>query len=135
MSREVGDDMGVAIAVSNLGAVALEHQDSTRAQDLLQDALARYRALGDQDGLAHCLEGLAAVAALQGRPAYAARLAGAAEALRERVGAVLSPSDRSRHERRLAPARAALDEAAFARAWQQGRSTPLEELVDALVKT
>jgi hypothetical protein len=45
------------------------------------------------------------------------------------VGAALSAADRARHARRLAPARAALGEAAFANAWQEGRAAPLEDIV------
>jgi non-specific serine/threonine protein kinase len=50
-------------------------------------ALATYRRLGDGHGLAHCLEVFAEVALVRGAAATAARLAGAAEALREQVAA------------------------------------------------
>ena len=89
--------------------------------------------LGDKQGVAICLEGLAAVAGARGQPARAAQLYGAAAALRERIGAPLPPGDRLGYDRHLATARACLDEGAWAAAWAEGQAMPLEEAVaDAL---
>ena len=59
--------------------------------------------------LAHCLQGLAAIAAVsEDRPVDGARLWGAAEALLEQIEATASPlaSDRSLGYRQVAAARA-----------------------------
>jgi non-specific serine/threonine protein kinase len=77
-----------------------------------------------------CLDGLAGVAAAQARPARAARLLGAAEALREAIGAPTPPAGRAAHEREVAALRAALDGEAYAAAWADGRALPLERAVD-----
>ena len=78
------------------------------------------RELGDQHGLAECLEGLAGVAVAQGHLEHAARLLGAAEALREATGAPLSPRERVRYDRDVSIVRAGLGEAAFVAAWATG---------------
>jgi hypothetical protein len=63
------------------------------------------------------------------RPGRRARLLGAAEALRESVHAPVPLPERSRHDRCVAAAHAALDEEAFARAWTEGRAMTLEQAV------
>jgi tetratricopeptide (TPR) repeat protein len=63
-------------------------------------------------------------------PAWAARLFGTAQALREAVGAPLPPVERREHERRVAAVRVQLGEAAFSTAWREGRERPLEQTLD-----
>jgi hypothetical protein len=60
------------------------------------------------------LVGLAGVAGELGRPARAARLLGAAEAIRESIGRSLTPVERTVFDRYEATARAQLDDATFA---------------------
>ena len=50
---------------------------------------------GDKSGIADCLDGLASVAGAREQPAIAARVFGAAQALRERIGAPLPPAGRN----------------------------------------
>ena len=122
LSREGEDAMGCATALSNLGAVSVDLGEAGRAHRLLEEALGLYRSLGDRAGVAHCLDGFAAVACLEGRHAAAARLAGSAAAVREAIGAEASDAERARNARRMAPAREALGEAAFERAFRAGRA-------------
>jgi hypothetical protein len=73
------------------------------------------------------------VAAMQGQPERAARLLGASAALREEIGAPLSPVARVDHDHASNAARATLGEDAFAAAWAEGYAMPLEEATaDAL---
>ena len=88
------------------------------------------KTLGDKLGIAECLEGLGGLAGIRGQSEQAARLFGAAEALRQAVGAPLSPVDRADYERRVAQARAGRDEAAFEAAWRQGREMKLEQAIE-----
>jgi hypothetical protein len=83
--------------------------------------------VGDRYIIAWCLEDVAGVALAQGDPIHAARLLGAAEGLRASIGARLLAFDRTRYERTVAAARAALEAAAFAAAWAAGRALPLEQ--------
>ena len=75
----------------------------------------------DRGRIAACLNGLGIVAALAGQAERAARLCGAAEALRETIGAPV-PRHRGQYERAIAAARATLGEQAFAAAWAAGRA-------------
>jgi hypothetical protein len=118
----------MAIALCRLGTVAHAQGDDSRATALYEESLTLRRELGNTHGLAECLEGLAGVAVAQQHLDRAARLLGAAAALREAIGAPLSPREQARYERDLSAARAGLGEVAFAAAWATGQATPLEHV-------
>ena len=63
-------------------------------------------------------------------PEHAARLLGAAAALREALGIPVPASEREDHDRAVAATRTALGETAFAAAWAAGRALPVEEAVN-----
>jgi len=70
-----------------------------------------------------------------GNALRAAQLGGAAERLREEIGSPLTTEERLRHHRHISAARAALgDDAAFNRAWQQGRAQSLEQAIEISLK-
>jgi ATP/maltotriose-dependent transcriptional regulator MalT len=72
----------------------------------------------------------ASLAGSQGKATRSARLWGAAEALREAIGTVLSPFEHHLYEPYLAAARAQLDEAAWKAAWAGGRAMTTEEAIE-----
>jgi DNA-binding CsgD family transcriptional regulator len=113
----------------NLGYLALRRADTRRALRLFRESLALFRDQGDQRGIADCLDGLAGVLGAMKQSERAARLLGAAEALREVTSAIVWPANAADYERSLAVARGRLDEAAFAAAWAAGRALPLERAV------
>ena len=81
--------------------------------------------------LASVLEGLAAVVAAQGELAWAVRLWGAAEALRETRSIPLPPLYRADYERAVAAARTQLGEKTFAAIWSEGQSMTPEQALAA----
>jgi ATP/maltotriose-dependent transcriptional regulator MalT len=85
-----------------------------------------------KEDVAASLEGLAALKAEQGEPRQAVRLWGAAEALRETIGAPMHPVHRTDYEQAMAPARTELGERTFAAAWAEGRSMTPEQVPSAL---
>jgi DNA-binding CsgD family transcriptional regulator len=77
---------------------------------------------GDFRALVEALEGTALVAAAWQQPERAARLLGAAEALREQTGVgFIVPADQAAHERALALIRASIGESDLQRNWVAGR--------------
>src|SRR5207249_753697 len=120
---------GIAWSVVNLAFVVQSQGDSGAARALFEESLAISQEHGYKPRIVENLEGLAAVAVAQGQAERAARLAGAAEGLREAMGAPLPPADRAEHERSVGAARTALGEAAFASAWAEGRTLSLEAAV------
>ena len=80
--------MGYALA--SLGKIARAQGDFARAAALFAECLTlRWERVGDKVGIAGSLRGLASIAALIGSYTLAARLYGAAEAVREAIGAPL----------------------------------------------
>ena len=75
------------------------------------------------------LEWMAGVfAAMSARP-RAARLWGAADALRREIGGARSAHENIVHERQLKPVRAMLTVEEFARAWDEGRTMSPDDAV------
>jgi tetratricopeptide (TPR) repeat protein len=127
LRRALGDRWGVAASLGNLGSVAHHRGEYTRAQTLLLESLQLSRELGARHLLVLELEILVWVAAACGPPQRAARLGGAAQALREALEVPLPPYQQSDHDQAVAVLRAALDEGEFATAWAAGQARPLEE--------
>jgi hypothetical protein len=84
--------------------------DLPAAHEWLFRAAELHRQVRDQEGLANCLDGLAALVLALGVPRAAARLAGAADAARAAIGLAVRPLQRSHVDRLAAGIRAALDE-------------------------
>ncbi len=84
----------MAWALNLLGVLALERGDVEPAGALLRESLREHWALGDRWRTASVLEALAAVDAGAGHAQRAARLLGAAGAVRAAIGAPVSPVER-----------------------------------------
>ena len=104
-----------------------------QAGALLGESAALHRAIDNPTLLPWCLEGLAGVAAARGQWEHAARLCGAREALRARLGLDLPPAHPAGYAATLSAVRAALGEGGVAAAHAAGRTLPLDRvLVDAV---
>jgi predicted ATPase/class 3 adenylate cyclase/Tfp pilus assembly protein PilF len=129
--RELQHGNGVADSLYSLANVAHEQGDYSTARQMFEEGIAIRRERGDQRGMVASLSGLAAMAATLGSSLRAARIWGAAERLREELGAPLPPSERLRHDRQVAAARGAIgDDAGFGLAWQEGRALTLEQAIE-----
>ncbi|MEU0490220.1 BTAD domain-containing putative transcriptional regulator [Nocardiopsis sp. NPDC006139] len=91
---ESGSDFGAALILAELGFAAELDGDAAGAEDLHLRGLAAARRTGDPRALALALEGLAGARSLAGRAGHAARLLGAADALRRSVGVPLPDAER-----------------------------------------
>jgi tetratricopeptide (TPR) repeat protein len=135
LCRELGDRRSAAMALFVLGVTELRRGNLERGATLLEEGAHISRELGDRLGAPYFAEGLAKLSAMRSRPVRAAKLWGAAEALREQEGVSLSKFDRanSDYERDLALVRSALDEATFDAAWAEGRAMSFEQAVGYLL--
>ncbi len=129
LRRELGDKSGIATVLGNLGEVALGEGDLAAARKHLEKSLAIRRELSEKWSIADSLEAFAALAFAEGNPERAAHLWGAAEALREAIGASQAAGDRARHDRNVATARLQLGEKAIAAAWTEGQKLSAEEAI------
>ncbi len=131
LAERIGFREGVAWAAHELGLVALRQRDPA-AETLLREGLAIHRELGDRWRTASVLEDLAqaAVAAEPPRPERAARLLGAAQAVRDEIGTTLAPCERDDHARTEAAIRRSLDTDRFTARVAAGRTGPLDDVLD-----
>jgi predicted ATPase/class 3 adenylate cyclase/DNA-binding CsgD family transcriptional regulator len=121
-----------AWVLAHLARVAAFEGDYARARALYEQCLAIVKqVVGWKPWTPFYLEGLAAVVAVQGELPWAARLWGAAEALRDGMGTPIPPAYRADYVRSVAGARSQLGEQAFAAAWEKGRALTLEQVFDA----
>ena len=88
--RRAGDPRGVALVRNGLGRAALRRNEPAAADRLIRDALVTFAELGNRIDIPECLEELAIVAKACGHTERAARLLGAASAMRNVTGARFS---------------------------------------------
>jgi hypothetical protein len=118
LERERGDRWGIAGALTNLGTTAAGQGDDRRAATLFGESLQISPDIGARGWVA------------AGRqPQRAARLGGAAAALREAVGMSVLPVQRAGHTQALQAVRGALGAEAFAAAWAAGETLPMEQAI------
>jgi predicted ATPase len=121
------DARGTALALNALGRLALFEGRPGEAAAPIRAALERFAALGNAVDIAECLEELAQIAAAEGNAARAARICGAAEALREHLGVPAQPH----HTTFVQTLRRQVAEATWAGAWAEGRRLSQAEAVEA----
>ena len=95
---------------------------------LLRRSLELHSELRDRWRMSSVLEDLAAIALAQGNAPQAARLLGAAEAIREAIGTVIAPCERLQHNQTAKAVRTALGDEAFDSALRQGQLASMDEL-------
>ncbi|HJQ30342.1 MAG TPA: LuxR C-terminal-related transcriptional regulator, partial [Rubrobacter sp.] len=127
LARKAGDDVAMALSLG-MGVFAyLGQGDNRRAKALCQQSLALPPQPRVLNATAFQLHASAALAGSQGLPVRSARLWGAAESLRETIGATLSPVEQRVHKPYVEAARQELGEVAWEEAWAEGKAMTVEE--------
>ncbi|HYB48258.1 MAG TPA: hypothetical protein VED20_13015 [Streptosporangiaceae bacterium] len=131
LSEGIGFREGIAWACEQLGLLAAVDGDPA-AIVLLRRSLDLHGELRDRWRMSSVLEDLAAIALALDRARPAARLLGAAEAVRDAIGTVIAPCERPQHLQTAAAVQAALGEETFAADRQQGLLATMDELAAEL---
>jgi hypothetical protein len=122
LARESGDKRTVAILLTSQGRLASAKGDLQAAAGFYQKSLALRRDMGVKRGIAESLEELAQLAFSQEQVERAAWLFGAAQVIREVIGAPLPPIDQPEHDRQITEVHSRLGDEAFDLAWVKGKS-------------
>jgi tetratricopeptide (TPR) repeat protein len=122
LSEASGDKVGTIECRLGLAQVAIARHDWTSARALLAQCLTFCQELGAKVIGALVFERFAELAQAHGQAARAARLLGAAQALRDAMGMPLPAAHRGDHERHVDATRAAIGEEAFDAAWAAGQA-------------
>jgi predicted ATPase len=133
--RELGDRHFAARSEAYLAHTRLLAGDAERARSLFASSLRKFDEIGERGGIAEALAGMSAVGAAEGHPLHAARIAGAAEALRESHGARPLPFERTITDRFLGEARKQVGEDAWSDAWKEGRTMALDSAIELALPT
>jgi non-specific serine/threonine protein kinase len=130
LAREVGDDFAVVLSLVVGASTYLGTGDNLRALELNDEGLKLSQRLNMMRLLASNLNVSAALAGAQGQAERSARLWGAAESLRESIGIVFSPFERSYYEPYINAAHAQLGESSWDAARAEGRSMTPDQAVE-----
>jgi len=133
LHRDLGDTRNVALVLNNLARVEREAGRWTEAVALCTESLGLFGEMLDAWGISMVLINLGILGQQMDDVGRAARLFGAAEALREQAtGSTflsVSPAERTAYESSVDAVRNALGETAFASMWQTGRTLSLREVL------
>jgi predicted ATPase/DNA-binding CsgD family transcriptional regulator len=130
----LGDSLYVGICLYLLGSIATDQGDYATAHARLVEIAEKAPLMQYHWAIPRYLEGWSVLAAAQGQAAQALRLAGAAAALRESIGASQMPAWHSHLERWLEPARCALGQQAAEEAFEDGRALSLEGAIGEAIE-
>jgi predicted ATPase/class 3 adenylate cyclase len=127
------------MARSGMADVAWQQRKYQEALKLYREAIAEWQQMGNPGGIARCLECIAFVFIDQARTEpqadrpvpsrRAARILGAAEALREQVNSPMTPFEQPEYDREVASLREELDETSLASAWAEGRALTMGQVI------
>jgi predicted ATPase/class 3 adenylate cyclase len=133
LDREQDDIWGIALDQQALAEVSLRAGRAGEARDLLCATFDYVVSSGDPGFLASVLETSACIAADLGERLHAARLAGAADGLRQKIGTPVGPLEAALIEQFLAPARAAVARQAWDAELAAGRVLTQQQAAALLV--
>jgi predicted ATPase/serine/threonine protein kinase len=131
--RELDDRWGIAGTLADLGSLARDQGDYPRAHSMYRESIKLFQELDHKRGIARLLECFACAAAVQLEAKRSLRLAAAAAALRQNIGAPLTPAEQTKLEASLHPARQALPDTVGAVAWLEGWGLPMEKAIDEVL--
>lgn len=123
--RELGDGHDVAACLGNLARLARDCGDLTEAVSRCEDSLRGYAELASVHGIGSSMTLLVELTAGRRDDDWAARLLGAAAAMRETIGLGRSTAA----DPAYAAIRDRMGSVRFERAWDAGRSLPVEAAV------
>jgi predicted ATPase/DNA-binding winged helix-turn-helix (wHTH) protein len=127
--RELDDRWGIAGTLADLGSLAREQENYPLAHSMYRESIRLFQELNHKRGVARLLEYFACSAAAQLEAERSLRLAGAATALRQNIGAPLPPAEQAKLEASLHPARQALTHTVGTTAWLEGQALPVEKAI------
>ena len=128
LHRKLGNKEGIATSLHYMGHAAFLQGDYETARAFYEQSLTMRKELEGKSGIVLSLEAFARLTVTTQQPKRAARLWGAAEAMRQATGSPISPIEQAEYDHNLDIIREALGAEAFAAAWEEGRAMTLEQV-------
>jgi predicted ATPase/class 3 adenylate cyclase len=127
--HDLGDRHRSNMVKSELAHIDRYEGHLPQAEAAYRDTILEWKRLGHRAAIAHQLESFASIALALEDGARAARLFGAAEALREKIGIAMTPFERIEYDRLIAGLRAGMDETTFSSSWSQGGALSMDQAI------
>lgn len=134
-ARKGGDAFNLLYALFNLGSVSCMEGKAEKARSRFTESINIARDLGSSRAIADCLDGFGFAEAASENFEKAAKLFGAAEALRESVGFEIQTVDKIFRDHFIEIAKNSIGETAFSEFENAGRKFSTEEAVQLALET
>ncbi len=131
---KIGDRTLYTANRSEMGHVFRKQGRYAEAVAIYHETMPVFQEMGQWAAFAHELECLAFIAGTQRQGERAAKLLGAAEALRERINSAMTLIERREYEQALDHLRAQLDKASLEKAWAEGRALTMDQALEFATK-
>jgi hypothetical protein len=127
--REMGDIHRATMIQSEFGHMERYEGNIDQAEQVYRETILVWQKIGHRAAVANQLEFFAFIAIAHKQDERAARLLGAAEALREKIKIQMSPFERIEYDKQVSDLRGRMPEKAFSTWWAEGRRMPMEQAV------
>jgi hypothetical protein len=123
------DNHRVTMVQSELGHMDRYEGNLDEAEQAYRETILEWQKIGHRAAVANQLESLAFIAITHEEGERAARLLGAAEALREKINIEMSHFERIEYTQQVTDLRNGMDEKAFSNLWSEGRAMTMEQAI------
>jgi predicted ATPase/class 3 adenylate cyclase len=130
MFKELGDPMMILNSQSQIGHIELASGNFEAARQIYRQTLTRYQEYNFRGAVAHQLEQFAAIAVHDQQSERAARLFGAAEALRQAADQPMAAYEKQGYAKVTNALREQMPPEAIEIAWAAGRALTMEQAID-----
>jgi len=131
--KSIGSVNFQLVMQSEIGHVERLTGNLNDAKAIYQETIQGWREIGNRPAIAHQLECFAFLAIAEEEPQHAAKLFGAAEALREITQSPMTDNEVIEYDQSVAQLRSMLPEAEFTLLWAEGKSMPMEQAIQLAV--
>jgi predicted ATPase/class 3 adenylate cyclase len=133
--RDLGDQHRINMVRSELAHLERFEGHYQQAEALYRESIQEWQRIGHRAAVAHQIECFAILARLNGQGERAARLYGAAEALREKIGISMTQMERVEYEQHVAGLRVVMEPSTLASAWAEGVRMTMDQAVRFAVES
>jgi tetratricopeptide (TPR) repeat protein len=127
--HQLGDRYRFNTAHSELAHIERRAGNLAEAQRLYRQSIIVWQEFGQRAAIAHQLECFAYLARVQHQCSRAARLFGAAEALREMIGAPMTSPERTEYAREVTALHGQMEAKSAAAQWATGRTLTMDQAI------
>ncbi len=133
--RDLGDQHRLNMIKSEIAHIDRYEGRYEQAEAAYRQTIREWQRLGHRAAIAHQLECFATIAKACEDDQRAARLFGAADALRERIQIPMTVQERAEYDREVAELQAGMEDKAFGALWAEGRGMSMEQAIGLAVES